>query len=87
VVDRMRCEVMHRLEGVEAGPETDIRLIDLVWRAGGLGSGLARRPGAPEGNTAVDYSIIFGRRFRRTRTPEPRSTKVGGTGVWLETGL
>lgn len=59
---RMRCEVMHRLEWVGVGPRRNIRLIDLVWRAGGRvwpgGSGPC--PGGPDGNTPVDYSIIFG---------------------------
>lgn len=50
------------LEWVEVGPRRNIRLIDLGWRAGGRvwpgGSGPC--PGGPDGDTPVDYSIVFG---------------------------
>ena len=42
LVYRLRFEVMPRLEWVEAVPETDIRLIDLVWRAERLGAGFGQ---------------------------------------------
>lgn len=83
---RMRCEVMHRLEWVEVGP--DGISVSSTW-CGGPGARLGREAPvlAAEPRWECPRRLLYHlwRRFKRTRSPEPRSTRVGGTGVWAGT--